>query len=436
MAILKTAAATRGPRIRQPIAVRRVLILTSDHVGGTMSVPGIRASSFARELARDFDVTLAARSFADGEPAGVELVQAADDERQLERLVQGFDVVVAQRLPFATMRALARSDTKVVYDLYVPFAVEHLSMFSAEPRTRAEQLLSEWAAAGQSYALASGDAFVCATERQRDLWLGVLARKGRIDRRAFESDATLRTLIDVVPLGIPGEAPPPRRPARGERVLLWAGGIWNWLDPLTPIRAVARLGLPALKLVFLGVDHPRVERPAMVERAQALARELNAPVEFRSGWVPYEDRARHLGSATLGVSAHFDSLETRYAFRTRLLDHLWAGLPTVTTRGDVLSKLVQARGLGRAVAPGDVDGYARAIEELLDDPPPGARFEPVREELAWPRVVEPLRRLAAEPGRRVRAPRTLQDAVLRARISLALGGPGAAVRRQLRKLAG
>jgi hypothetical protein len=136
------------------------------------------------------------------------------------------------------------------------------------------------------------------------------------------------------------------------------------------------------------------------------------------------------------VSAHFDSLETRYAFRTRLLDHVWAGLPTVTTAGDVLSELMQRRGLGRAVAPGDVDGYALAIEALLADPPPAARFAATREEFAWPRVVEPLRRLAAQPGRRVRPPRTLTDPVLRARISLALGGPRAAARRQLRKLAG
>jgi glycosyltransferase involved in cell wall biosynthesis len=413
-----------------------VLILTSDHVGGTMSVPGIRASAFARELAGDFDVTLAAPSFDEPRLTGIELVQARDDERELAKLVRGFDVVIAQRLPFATMRKLARSSTKVVYDLYVPFAVEHLSMFTAEPRTPAERLFSEWAAAGQRYALASGDAFVCATERQRDLWLGVLARQGRIDRSSFESDPALRNLIDVVPLGIPTQSPPPRQPVSGERTLLWAGGIWNWLDPLTPIRAVAGLGLPDVKLVFLGVDHPRVARPAMVERAQRLAGELNAPVEFRAGWVPYDERARHLASATLGVSAHFDSLETRYAFRTRLLDHIWARLPTVTTRGDVLSELVEQRGLGRGVAPGDVDGYARAIEDLLADPPPAARFEPVRGELAWPRVVEPLRRLAAQPGQRVRARRTLEGTMLRARISLALGGPGAAARRQLRKLAG
>ena len=31
--------------------------------------------------------------------------------------------------------------------------------------------------------------------------------------------------------------------------------------------------------------------------------------------------------ATLGVTMHFDSAETRFAFRTRALDYLWAACP-------------------------------------------------------------------------------------------------------------
>jgi glycosyltransferase involved in cell wall biosynthesis len=85
-----------------------------------------------------------------------------------------------------------------------------------------------------------------------------------------------------------------------------------------------------------------------------------------SGWVSYEDRQRYLLEADIGVSAHYDSVETRYAFRTRLLDYFWAGLPTISTRGDVLGDLVAERRLGRATAAEDVDGWAAAIEELLD----------------------------------------------------------------------
>jgi hypothetical protein len=101
------------------------------------------------------------------------------------------------------------------------------------------------------------------------------------------------------------------------------------------------------------------------------------------------------------VSAHHDHLESRFAFRTRILDYLWAGLPVVTTGGDVLGELVERRGLGAAVAPGDAEGFARACLALLDDD--GARAaatDAVRkaaEELRWSRVTAPLVSWCADP---------------------------------------
>jgi hypothetical protein len=69
-------------------------------------------------------------------------------------------------------------------------------------------------------------------------------------------------------------------------------------------------------------------------------------------------------------------------------------LPIVTTAGDVLSELVSERSLGRVVAGGDVDGWVRAIEELLDDP---REYETAKRNLAqvrpgyeWPNAVNPL----------------------------------------------
>ena len=50
-----------------------------------------------------------------------------------------------------------------------------------------------------------------------------------------------------------------------------------------------------------------------------------------------------------------------------MLDYLWAGLPVVATRGDVLSDLIEREHAGRAVAPGDDEAFAAACEALLDD---------------------------------------------------------------------
>ena len=85
-------------------------------------------------------------------------------------------------------------------------------------------------------------------------------------------------------------------------------------------------------------------------------------VHFNRGWVPYDEREAYLLEADIGVCAHHDHLEARFSFRTRVLDHFWAG-PALggLTAGDAIGELVERRGLGRAVAPEDDEGFARRL---------------------------------------------------------------------------
>jgi len=400
----------------------KVLVVASDHVGSSMAGPGIRAYRLAQELSTRFDVTLCVPYETDLEVGPVDLlVENPYDARAMTRLTTQFDAVVAQRLPVPTLRALARSRTRTVYDLYAPLAIENLAFDRGRLPGRAEKAYFALNTLTQEAVLRYGDAFICASEQQRDLWLGALFALGRIDHRAYAEDPTLRTLIEVVPFGIEPEPPKAGRAMRGvvpgvdgeSRILLWPGGIWNWFDPLTVLRAVAELrrSREDLWLVFLGIRHPNPGVPAMAmtRRALDLSDELGLTgrgVHFNEGWVPYEERGAWLLEADLGVSAHFDELETRFAYRTRLLDCFWAGLPVVTTDGDALARLVAAHGLGRVVAPGDVAGWAEALSALVDDEEAlqqaQAQLAALRAELAWPRVVEPLVSLLEQDGDRPR----------------------------------
>ena len=71
-----------------------------------------------------------------------------------------------------------------------------------------------------------------------------------------------------------------------DRLLLWGGGIWNWFDPLTVIRAVGRLseGRSDVKLLFLGLKHPSsaVAEMTMADQAVALAARARARWDARS----------------------------------------------------------------------------------------------------------------------------------------------------------
>jgi glycosyltransferase involved in cell wall biosynthesis len=407
--------------------VNKLLVVSNDEVGPQMAGPGIRYYHFARELSERYDVTLVVPTRPKESLGDFDVLQASDWRgRRFRSLARTYDVLVAQTLRSWTMTDLARADVRVVYDLYDPFLIGNLDFNAGEDVSlrylrvafRAPTLLQE-------IALLTGNAFVCASERQRDFWIGMLGALGRIDPESAVDDPSFRVLIDVVPFGL--EPAPPvatRQVLKGvvpgidedDKVLLWGGGIWNWFDPLTPIRAVHALSRKRddVKLFFLGVKHPNpgVHQLAMTTRAVELAKELGLYdrfVFFNFGWVPYADRANYLLESDLGISSHLDTLETRFSFRTRLLDYFWASLPTVATEGDVLSDLVADGNLGRTVPVGSVDDWVRAIEALLDDPAEYARVrrntEQAREAFAWPRVVEPLARLAALPGRALEPPR-------------------------------
>ena len=375
----------------------RVLVVSAEPVGDRMAGPAIRAYELARALAADARVTLAAPApSAPGDERFALLEAGLADYDALLAAVRSHDVVVAQLLPPRLLARIWREPARLVVDLYNPTVVEAIEATRGKPpasRARLNRIVGRAAAAH----LAAADLTLCASERQRDLWLGVLA-----GRELLEPDALER--FAVVPFGVRAE--PPRRAGapvmRGPlvpedaRILLWGGGIWDWLDAPTAIRAAARLP-EGVHLVFQGVKRPALlerDEHAAGARAVALARELGlegARVHFNHDWVPYEQRGAWLLEADLGVSAHPAHLETRFAYRTRIADYVWAGLPVVTSAGDVLGDLVATRGLGRAVPPGDDAAFAQACAELLADPGPArAAAARAREDLRWDRVVRPL----------------------------------------------
>jgi glycosyltransferase involved in cell wall biosynthesis len=400
-----------------------------------MAGPGIRYRQFALQLADRFEVALVIPNEPEEHLPGVRLLWARNyGYARFRRLARSHDVVVAQQLSIATMQSLARSGIPTVYDLYDPILFESLAYHAGRGQGASSGAsLARAALLKQVVALHTASAFLCASDRQRDLWLGVLSALGRIDLDEYRRDPTLRELVRVVPFGVEAEPPQAEEPvlkgvvpgiAEGDRVLLWGGGIWNWLDPLTPIRAVAQLSKRRLdvRLFFLGIRHPspRVPEMEMAHRAIELAEELGVlgrVVHFNFGWTPYHQRAGFLLESDLGISAQFDNVESRFAFRTRLLDYFWAGLPTIATRGDTLGDLVGERGLGRSVAPESMEEWIAAIDVLLGDEAEyaaaHASIKETREEFRWPVVIEPLARLLAEPLEESRFPPRVAPTMVR-----------------------
>lgn len=389
-----------------------VLVLSWDRVGERMAGSAIRTVELARALAASgLDVVLGAPDGSALPGPGTDALRLATfaPQASLAPLVASSDVVVVS----GRVELMTAVKKPLVVDLYDPFVLSNLDLYGERfNRSGGSSLLSlRWL----EHHLANGDFFLCASETQRSFWLGMLASAGRINHANYADDPELRRLLAIVPFGVPDHDPVPGAPAVkgvlpgiavGDRVVTWAGGMWNWVDPLTLIRAIALLRerRSDVKTLILGTRHPNPEIGEMTiaREARALATDLgllDRGVTFVD-WVPYAERHRYLLESDVGVSLHRSGVESEFAFRTRVLDYLWCGVPMVVTAGDELAARVEREDLGRVVHPDDPVAVADAIAALLDAPDVparAARIAAARDELRWSRVVEPLRDFCRAP---------------------------------------
>jgi hypothetical protein len=402
-----------------PVESSRVLVLCFDPLTDAMPGPAIRAWHLALQLAADRvagrEVVLAGTAGAT-RSSPMMRVQAVTGGADLDELVGWCDAVFAPTSVVRRHPVVVGAGRPLCIDMYIPTHLENLEPFGAAGGPEHVAAVEHQVAVINDD-LRAGDFFLCASDRQRDFWLGSLAALGRVNPSNYGADPTLRRLIDVVPFGL-DPAPPPELPAAGAGVLraefpaigagdpvvIWGGGVYNWFDPLSLVRAVDRLRgrWTDLRLVFLGMRNPNPGIPEMRMAAatRSLSDELGLTgrhVFFRDGWVSYDRRGEYLVDADIGVSTHLSHIETHFSFRTRVLDYLWAGLPMVLTEGDTLSDGIAAAGLGVTVAPGDPDAIAEGIESLLARPPGRDAVRAYGTRYAWDRVAEPLRRWMEDP---------------------------------------
>ncbi|MCP2255867.1 Glycosyltransferase, GT2 family [Prauserella aidingensis] len=395
---------------------RKVLVLTGDAITERMAGPAIRAWNIAEVLSGEHDVRLVTVNPL-AEPPPAPFPVSAARRRDLREPIGWADVVILQGhvLEMAPALQSEYAHKIVVCDLYDPMHLELLEQTKDVPDDRRAADL-EGVTRVLDAQLQRGDFFLCASERQRHLWLGHLAATGRLTPRLYDADPTTQSLLSVVPFGL--SARPPQRTGDGlrsslglsesDRVVLWAGGVYSWFDPLTLVRAVERLSTrhDDARLVFLGMKHPNPEVTEMDIGAQTMRLSdslglTGKHVFFNEQWVPYDDRQNWLLDADCGVTTHFEHIETTFAFRTRVLDYLWAGLPIITTDGDSFADLVRRERLGVVVPAEDTDALADALERCLYDTEFAdgcrERIAAVVERYTWPNVLDPLVRFVRDP---------------------------------------
>lgn len=393
-----------------------LLLISSDIVGDKIAGPGIRYLEMSKELSRFFNVVL----LAPGKQnlPKTEFIVEELERTALKKHLAACDIVISQGLIIEKYPEIKYSEKYLVIDLYNPIMLENLEN---------KHILDKWEHINHyNFVLESikrqlsiGDYFICASEKQRDFWVGMLTALGRINPANYTLDKSFRKIIDVVPFGLPKE------PCVGEKkvikgiyksikdndfVILWGGGIWNWFDPTTLIKAMKILSKkkPEIKLFFLGKKPPNSNLPdyqfKMYDKTVVLVDEmklLDKTVFFNDSWVPYADRASYLLEADIGICCHCNTIETDYSFRTRLFDYFWAHLPIITSDGDSISELVYKNGLGVVVKPEDCDGLVNAILKLYDDKKfsdqCSENLNKIAKQFTWDKVIKPLTTYCQNP---------------------------------------
>ncbi len=388
----------------------KIVLYSLEVVGKQMAGPGIRYWEFAKALSKEHTVTLLTPNVSalTSSSFAIKTYRKGSITPEMRQA----DIIITQSIPLRLALAAHFNGTKLILDAYDPLPLEGFEMFKSKS-LKDQNYYNNRLVKQQNLSFLTCDAVICASEKQRDLWVGALMALERLTPSLYAQDNSLRQFIDVVPFGLPTHLPV--RSGDGlrklfgfkesDKIILWGGGIWNWFDPLSLIKAMQLISAERddIKLVFMGIKNPSTTVPEMEmnRRAIDLAKELDLferSVFFNFGWVPYEERQNFLLDASIGASIHADHLETRYSFRTRMLDYIWCELPILATTGDSFADLIQQHNLGIVVPYQDSQAIAKAIKRLVDDPQLVAEIKGNlrnrRDSFQWDTLVKPLSTMA------------------------------------------
>ena len=140
------------------------------------------------------------------------------------------------------------------------------------------------------------------------------------------------------------------RHRRTDRVLLWAGSLLDWQDPLTLIRGVAQLAATrgptsSCSSWARGIPNPLVPPMRVVEESRSwrATRACSTRTCSSTTGCRTQSARRYLREADLGLSARIASTSKRTSRSARGCSTTCGrGLPIVCTRGDHFATLVEA----------------------------------------------------------------------------------------------
>lgn len=271
-------------------------------------------------------------------------------EAKLKSLVEQYDTIIVSycmgNLSVSVVDAISK-DKQLILDCYVPIYIEMSARKSdnlADEYSAFNFELGRW-----DYVLKRGDVFLCANQAQKDFYEGVLSSAGRINPITYGQD-----LIRIVPYGIYRDEPKSQSKPLQELIsnkkalkLLWFGGIYPWFNLNGLIDAVAKVNeVTPAELVIVGAKNPFNNHPDFNKKYDELIDYINTNKYDKLihvvDWVDFNRRADWYLDSDIVVVVNEEGPENKLAWRTRLVDFIWADLPILTNAGDPLGEMLIA----------------------------------------------------------------------------------------------
>jgi glycosyltransferase involved in cell wall biosynthesis len=388
------------------------LVVAYDLIGKLQAGPAIRTLALATELAKICPVDVLFEGDTPENHGYLNFIKR-DSIRPDSDFFAKYRAALAPPLVAMTFPELLDSDIPITIDLFDPVIWENLDLYKNMPISD-RHFQHERHLASLMAGLVRGDFFLVAGDRQRDLFMGMLTMLNRVNPSTWSDGFTIDNFIGLVPFGLP-ETPPPSTDQlpvpeifrAGGKLVVWGGGMWDWLSPETVVNAWPEVlkKFPDVCLAFPGTKHPNPHVPEMdsVGRIKKIAVDLGITnTIIFSDWLSRDEYLGLLARADVGVSAHKPGLEARYAVRTRFMDAIYVGLPMVVSGGDEYSHYMEKYSIGKSVSPSDSSSeveFSKSIIEVLENRKDFYTdgFKKARADLAWPKMAAPLIEWVKDP---------------------------------------
>lgn len=299
-----------------------------------------------------------------------------------------------------------RQDQQLILDGYVPIHIEMSARNSDNLDREYDAFNFEnkiW-----TKALRRGDILLCANEAQKKFYTGVMAQVGRINPITYGDE----DLIQIVPYGIYREKAvakndPVSKLVKNKKAfkLLWFGGIYPWFDLTNLLEAVKNANKTTpIELIMVGVKNPFNQHPDFIKRYEEVMDYIKNnnmdEIVHITDWVKFEDRAEwYLGSDAV-VLINNIGMENTLAWRTRLVDYVWADLPIVTNGGDPMSDILEANKAVYILPDLDAKTIEKEIIKISKDKETlkqvSTNLSKVRKLFYWDKVTENLSKLISK----------------------------------------